>query len=157
LAVACSPSARKTVARRSSDRSPAITHSACEQKLLTTDDAGTVVADPVTGSRPTPGAPATCEFTTAGASSVIVALRPNGKASLAVWKSGRMPVTGTPLAGVGDDAVWVGTLDEVVAEQNDLLCDIQVNGLAAALRDRPAAALQQAIGALCNKIFQEVR
>jgi hypothetical protein len=78
-------------------------------------------------------------------------------ASLAVWKSGRMPVSGTPLAGVGDEAVWVNELTEVVSEQNDLLCDIQVSGLAAVLDHQPAAARQKAIGALCNKIFAAVR
>ena len=75
----------------------------------------------------------------------------------AVWKSGRMPVSGTPLAGVGDEAVWVNDLTEVVSEQNDLLCDIQVTGLAAVLNHQPAAAKQKAIGALCNKIFAEVK
>ena len=119
--------------------------------------AATVIAGPITGTRPLAGDRGACEFTTAGYASVIVSLRPNGKATLAVWKSGRMPVSGTPLAGVGDDAVWVGSLDEVVAERNDLLCDIQVNGFAAVLHDRSAAAEQKAVGALCNRIFEEVR
>jgi len=135
----------------------AVARSACERKLLTAADVATLIADPITGTRTLAGDPGSCEFITAGYSSVIVSLRPNGRASLAAWKSGRMPVSGTALAGVGDEAVWVGPLDEVVAERNDLLCDIQVNGPAAVLRPRPAAAEQTAVGALCNKIFEEVR
>jgi hypothetical protein len=156
LAVACGAGGGGS-APRDSTKPGGIAQSACERKLLTSADAAGVIDQPITGTGSIPGSPTTCEFVTAGASSVIVSLRPNGKASLAVWRSGHMPVAGTPVSGVGDEAVWVGTLDEMVAERNDLLCDIEVNGLAAALRDAPVAARQQAVGALCNKIFQEVR
>ena len=44
-----------------------------------------------------------------------------------------------------------------MAEKNDLLCDIQVTGLAGVLNHKPAAEQQKAIGALCNKIFMAPR
>jgi hypothetical protein len=160
LALAFVASCGPKITGKSADHDPAkaaVAGSACERKLLTAADAATVIGGPITGTRPLAGDRGACEFTTAGHASVIVSLRPNGKATLAVWKSGRMPVSGTPLAGVGDEAVWVGSLDEVVAERNDLLCDIQVNGFAAVLHDRSAAAEQKAVGALCNRIFEEVR
>jgi hypothetical protein len=155
LATACGNGGRMAAAHTAATRSPV--GNACDRKLLTARDAATVIADPITGSEPIPGAPGSCKFTTGSYSSVMVSLRPGGMASLAVWKSGRMPVSGTPLAGVGDEAVWVNELTEVVSEQNDLLCDIQVSGLAAVLDHQPAAARQKAIGALCNKIFAAVR
>ena len=73
-----------------------------------------------------------------------------------MWQSGKMPVSSTPLAGVGDEAVWVSSLNEVVSEKNDLLCDIMAEGGANDLAG-PVAAVQQKIGALCNKIFAEVK
>jgi hypothetical protein len=155
LALACGKDARPAAAHAAVTAAPV--GNACDRKLLTTADAATVIADPITGSEPLPGAPGSCRFTTGSYSSVTVTLRPGGKAVLAVWKSGRMPVSGTPLAGVGDQAVWINSLTEVVSEQHDLLCDIEVSGLSAALNHQPAATKQKAIGALCNKIFSEVR
>lgn len=155
LVPACGKGAHSSAAHAAAASAPI--GNACDRKLLTPQDAATVIADPITGSKPVPGAAGSCEFTTGSYSSVMVSMRPGGKASLAVWRSGRMPVSSTPLAGVGDEAVWVGGLTEVVSEQNDLLCDIQVSGLAAVLDHQPAAAKQKAIGALCNKIFAAVR
>jgi hypothetical protein len=100
----------------------------------------------------------TCRFTTADYASLSVTLRPGmGKTSLAIWKSGKMPVSGVAEPGVGDDAVWVEGLHEVVAQKNDLLCDIQVSGLG---RNAPGASLadqRRAVDALCNKIFAAAR
>ena len=155
LAAACGKVAHGSAAQPAATRVPV--GNACDRKLLTAQDAATVISDPITGSKPIPGDPGSCEFTTGSFSSVTVSLRPGGKASLAVWQSGRMPVSATPLAGVGDEAVWVNGLTEVVAEKDDLLCDIQVTGLAAVLDHQPAAAKQKAIGALCNKIFAAVK
>lgn len=63
-----------------------------------------------------------------------------------------MPLTASPLAGVGDAAVWQASLHEVIAQQHNLLCDIQVRGGAGdiALANE---ALPKALGALCNRIF----
>jgi hypothetical protein len=134
------------------------TGNACDRKLLTAADAATILSDPITGTRSTPGDPQSCEFTTTSFSSVRVTLRPGlGRTSLGVWKSGRMPISGTSLSAVGDEAVWVSSLSEVIAEKDDLLCDIQVTDLAAVLGKGPAVAQQKAIGGLCNKIFMEAR
>ncbi len=132
----------------------ASTGNACDRKLLTAADAATVLSEPITGTKPIPGDAQTCKFTTASYSSVRVSLRPGlGRATIAAWLGGKMPLGATPLSGVGEKAAWIGDLTEVIAERNDVLCDVQVAGLAAVFDRRPPEAKQQAIGALCNKIF----
>lgn len=129
---------------------------ACDRKLLTADDVARLLSAPITGMKTIPGDPQSCEFTAASYGSVTVTLRPGlGKATVNTWKSGRMPTTAAPLPGVGDDAAWVNDLREVIAEKNDLLCDIQVTGLAGGPTSSTAVE-QQTIGALCNKIFAAV-
>jgi hypothetical protein len=128
--------------------------SACKRKLLNADDVAGVLRAPSTVEE-TPGDNgSTCRFTTADFASLSVTLRPGvGKSSLAIWKSGKMPVSGVAEEGVGDEAVWVEQLHEVVARRNDLLCDIQISGLD---RNRAGASLadqRRGAGALCNKIF----
>jgi hypothetical protein len=131
---------------------------ACDRKLLTTADVAPLLSKPVTGAEPIPGDLQSCRFKTAGFPSVTIALRPGlGRATLASWTEGRMPLSASPMAGVGDEAVWVNDLTEVVAEKNDLLCDVQVTGLAAVLSDQPPAARQKAIGTLCDRIFEADR
>lgn len=145
-------------AQRQAPRTAAVIGNACDGKLLTVADAATVISEPITATEPIAGDAQSCQFKTASFSSVLVTVRPGaGKASVAVWKSGQMPVSGTAISGVGDEAVWVNSLTEVVAERNNLLCDIQVTGLAGVLNHQPAAAKQRAIGALCNKVFAAAR
>lgn len=130
---------------------------ACDRKLLTTADVGGILTAPIIGTKPIPGDPQSCTFDTGSLASISVTLRPGlGRTTVDTWKSGRMPVAAAPLAGVGDDAAWVDPLHEVVAEKNNLLCDIQVMG---AGRDfsGSAADQQRKIGALCNKIFAAVQ
>jgi len=130
---------------------------ACDRKLLTADDVAGILSAPITGMKTIPGDPQSCEFTTASFGSITVTLRPGlGKTTVDTWKSGRMPTAAAALAGVGDDAAWVNDLHEVVAEKNDLLCDIQVTGIAGELTGSTAAE-QQKIGALCNRIFAAVQ
>jgi hypothetical protein len=160
VVLACGKSAPGTAAASEHSKPAARvnTGNACDRKLLTAADAAGILGEPVTGTKPIPGDPQSCEFTTESYSSVEVTLRPGlGRTTLGVWKSGRMPVSGTTLTGVGDEAVWVDPLSEVIAEKNDLLCDIQVTGLAGVLQHKPAADRQKAIGALCNKIFAAER
>jgi hypothetical protein len=63
-----------------------------------------------------------------------------------------MPLKGEPLPGVGDGALWVDTLHELIAQKNAVLCDIQVRGGGRDLA-LGSDALPGALGALCNKIF----
>ena len=136
----------------------AIGDNACDRTLLSADDMAAILAVPITGTKAIPGDNnSTCQFTTATLASVTVTLRPDvGKTTVATWKSGRMPVSSSPLAGVGDDAVWVAGLHEVISQKNNLLCDIQVDASPsdlARLRDGQS----QRIGALCNKIYAAIR
>ena len=130
---------------------------ACDRKLLTAEDVAGLLSAPITGMKTIHGDRQSCAFTAASYGSVTVTLRPGlGKATVDTWKSGRMPTSAAPLSGVGDDAAWVNDLREVIAEKNDLLCDIQVSGLAGELTSSTAVE-QQKIGALCNKIFTAVQ
>jgi hypothetical protein len=65
---------------------------------------------------------------------------------------GRMPLPSTPLTGIGDAAVWQETLQELVAQKDDVLCDVQIRGVRADLAVS-AEMLPAAAGALCNRIF----
>jgi hypothetical protein len=159
-AAACSRHPSSTGGGASSRGSAAATDglgSACKRKLLTADDVAGVLHAPSTVEEVPGDNDSTCRFTTADYGSVSVTLRPGmGKTSLTIWKSGKMPVTGVAEQGVGDEAVWVEGLHEVVARKNDLLCDIQVSGLD---RNRPRASIadqRRGVGALCNKIFSTV-
>jgi hypothetical protein len=133
------------------------TGSACARKLLTVADVAGILREPITGTEEIPGDNAsTCKFTTASFPSISVTLRSGvGKASLAIWKSGRMSAASTPLAGVGDEAVWVNDLNEVVSQKDNLLCDVLAEGFAKDLVGSVALE-QQRVGALCNKVFAAV-
>lgn len=121
---------------------------ACDEKLITQADIAPLLSEDISGEKTLEGDPQSCEFDTVGFSSVQIALRPGvGKMSIAIIASGKTNQTVTPLAGVGDEAVFDPALKEVDAEKNDLLCTIGVEGPAAG----PATA--DKIGALCNKIF----
>ena len=129
------------------------TGNACDRKLLTIADIADIVDGPIATVAAIPGDAESCKFSTAGFSSITVSLRSAGRMTVTTWKSGRMPLPSTPLFGVGDDAVWVPDLHEVVAEKSDVLCDIEVHGMAPALRGS-VVLQQQKIGALCTKVFR---
>lgn len=127
--------------------------SVCDRHILKAEDVGAIFSAPITGTKPLPGDAQSCEFTTTTFPALIISVRPGlGRTTVDSWATGKMPVESGPLAGVGDAAVWVETLHEVVAEKNAILCDIQVRGGGSdlALSDK---ALPAAAGALCNKIF----
>jgi hypothetical protein len=66
-----------------------------------------------------------------------------GKDTLQSWHKG--PVT--PVAGIGDDAVWEAAIQELVASKGDVLCTVTAMGPEVA----PATATTE--GALCSKVF----
>lgn len=126
---------------------------ACDAKLITPEDVSGIFSVPITGEQPIPGDAQTCKFK-AGASSIQISVRPGlGHASVQEWVDGKVPVTASPLAGVGDRAMWQPDMHEVIAEKNNLLCDIKAMDLGGVLKDPSPAAMQKKIGALCNKIF----
>jgi hypothetical protein len=108
---------------------------------------------PITHATALAGDGQSCAFLTTGFSAITVSVRPGlGKASIDAWSTGKMPLPVRPLSGVGDAALWQDTLHEVIAQKNDVLCDIQVRGgnddIAVA-----AEGLAEKLGALCNRIF----
>jgi hypothetical protein len=127
--------------------------SVCDRHLITAADVAGIVEPPIVGNRNIPGDPQSCTFETSGFAAVVVSLRPaNGRITVETWTAGRMPVSATPLAGVGGHAAWVPSLNEVDAEKDDVLCVIEARMPSARYRSAPAE-LQQRLGALCNKIF----
>ena len=159
FAAACSKhgSAKSAIGGARTPGATASLGSACKRKLLTVGDVTGILHAPSTAEEIPGDHGSTCSFTTADFASVSVTLRPGmGKTSLAMWKGGKMPVRGVAEPGVGDEAIWVDGLHEVLARKNDLLCDIQVSGLD---RNRAGSSLadqRRAVGALCNRIFAAV-
>ena len=126
---------------------------ACDPPILKPGDVAGLLSTPITGTRPVPGDAQSCEFTTASFPAIVVSVRPGlGRATVDAWATGKMPVESRPLTGVGEAAVWQETLHEVIAQKNDLLCDIQVRGGGSDLAV-DAAVLPKAVGALCTRIF----
>jgi hypothetical protein len=115
------------------------TASVCDRHILKIEDVGGILSTPITETQPLPA--------------IIVSVRPGlGRTTVEAWATGKMPLHSAPLPGVGDGAVWLETLHEVVAQKNALLCDIQVRGGGSDLVLN-SEALPGAVGALCNKIF----
>ena len=116
-------------------------------------DVGGILTDPVTRVQPISGDSQSCEFSGGGFPSITISVRPGvGQSIVDAWLAGRMPLKATPLAGVGDAAAWQSSLQEVIAQKHNVLCDIEVRGGAADIAVSPAA-LPAALGALCNRIF----
>jgi hypothetical protein len=127
--------------------------SACDRGLLTASQVAAALGDPIDGSSPIPGDPESCAFAASGGTTITVTVRRGlGRVTVDSWRRGRMPAPAQSMAGVGDEAVWVGVLREVIAERHDLLCDIQATG---PLRNAGAAAgpERDRLGALCRRIF----
>ncbi|HEX3912104.1 MAG TPA: hypothetical protein VHW71_01245 [Steroidobacteraceae bacterium] len=143
----CSKPSGTAPARLAAPASP------CETLVLKTADVSGLLHAPITHAAALAGDGQSCAFLTAGFAGLTVSVRPGlGRASLDAWSAGRMPLAVRPQPGVGDAAVWQDTLHEMIAQKNDLLCDIQVRGggedIAIAVD-----ALPQALGVLCNRIF----
>jgi hypothetical protein len=149
---ACSKGTSQTAAGSSSSAATAAPVSkviACDGQLITRAEAADIVGAPIADIAPTPGDPQSCRFEATGYPSLSVTLRPGlGHVTVATWLSGKMPVSATPLPGVGERAAWVQELREVIATKNNLLCDIS-----GAATGGPVDAAQKKIAALCNKVF----
>jgi hypothetical protein len=107
---------------------------------------------PVTTSKTIPGDPQSCEFSTAGFSSVTISVRPgHGMAAVGMYTSGKMDEfeKSAPLTGVGDAAVRSLQLNRIVARKGDLLCEVTGPGVARSAED-PAV---RTLVTLCNKII----
>ncbi|HEY2418652.1 MAG TPA: hypothetical protein VGH84_12085 [Steroidobacteraceae bacterium] len=128
---------------------------ACERKLISPADVAGIFGTPIigVGGKTLPGDAQSCTFETSSFPSLTITLRPGvGAQTVDTWASGKMPMKTTPLPGVGEQAAWQPELHEVIAQRNNLLCDIQASGSNRDFTDQPEV-LQQKLGALCNKIF----
>lgn len=125
----------------------------CARQVLKIEDVAGILSAPIIGKQPLPGDAQSCEFVTSSFPAIIVSVRPGlGRTTVDAWATGKMPLKGVPLPAVGDSALWVDTLHEVIAQKNAVLCDIQVRGGGSDLASN-SEALPDALGALCNKIF----
>jgi hypothetical protein len=152
----CTKSASSTsitrVAKQTSS-APTVASSVCDRQILKLDDMAGILSAPITGFKPLPGDAQSCEFTTASFPAIIVSLRPGlGRTTVDAWTTGKVPLTSSVLTGVGESAVWQEALHEVIAQQNAVLCDIQVRAGNGDLA-MTSSALRAALGALCNRIF----
>lgn len=121
----------------------------CDRKLVVQADLAGVTTSPVLKVEPLDGDPQSCVFSTA-LGTVTVTVRPGlGNVSVSGWEKGQMNAPVTPMAGVGDRAVWQDTMNEVIATKHDVLCDISVMGPPGTA----APGAQKRLGDLCNAIF----
>ena len=131
--------------------------SACGLGIITIRDVTGILRDPIDGSRSMPEDPESCVFTTGGHSRIEVAMRPaRGKITVDSWIAGSMALQAVPLLDVGDQAAWQRDLHEVIAERNDVLCDISVIGAEKEFIDTTESVLKDRIGRLCNKVLGSV-
>jgi hypothetical protein len=127
--------------------------SPCDTLVLKAADLGGLLHAPITRATALAGDGQSCAFLTTGFSAITVSVRPGlGKASLEAWSTGKMPLPVRPLDDVGDAAVWQDSLHEIIAQKNDVLCDIQVRGDNDDIAVAPEA-LPEKLGALCKRIF----
>lgn len=128
--------------------------SACDRRLVSARDAAAILGAPIVVARNLQGDPQSCVFKAADSHSLTVSVRPAlGRATVATWAAGKMDSTATPLAGVGESAVWIEDLGEVEAQQGDLLCVVSAPGLRGGPGAPRSAASSRKLGALCNQVF----
>ena len=130
----------------------------CERKLVSVEDVAGILTEPITGTKPLNGDAQTCDFITAtdahGGPGIRVSVREGlGKQTIEMLKAGKMNVEGTPLPGVGDEALFVKDLREVNATKNDTLCDVALSG--SAVIDH-YTDLDKKLGVICTKIFAKL-
>jgi hypothetical protein len=132
--------------------------SACERGLLTPADVADILRAPITGIVLISGDPQSCAFVTASRPYIEITMRPSrGREVVRAWVGGTMPLEATPLYDVGDRAAWQRDLHEVIAERNDVLCDISVLGTEGDFTDPSDEVLEARLGNLCNKLLGSPR
>jgi hypothetical protein len=132
--------------------------SPCERGLLTARDLVGILRAPITGIALISGDPESCAFVTAARPQIEVTMRPSrGRETVRAWVGGTMPLEARPLYDVGDRAAWQRDLHEVIAERNDVLCDISVLGTEGDFTDPSDDVLEDRIGNLCNKLLGSSR
>jgi hypothetical protein len=108
--------------------------------------------------RVVPGDSETCELRSGSSVRIYMSLRPGlGRLTLQSSIDGRMPLAAWSFAGVGDRAIWQPELNEVIAEQGDLLCDVAVARPAGRVAEPTRPSLPIRLGTLCNKVFASAR
>lgn len=133
------------------------TGNACDRRVLTQADVAGILSSPIAAAKVIPGDTQSCIFETIGFPSITVSVRPGiGRERVNTWLAGKMPLQAIALQGVGDSAAWQPDLHEVIAQRDDVLCDIQASGASGDFKG-DAAELQQRLGALCEKIFAHLR
>jgi hypothetical protein len=144
----------------SGDRAPRATvpGSPCERGLLNARDVVGILRAPITGVALISGDTESCAFTTAQRAQIELTMRPSrGRETVRAWVAGKMPLEATPLYDVGDRAAWQRDLHEVIAERNDVLCDISVLGTEGDFTDPSDDVLEDRIGNLCNKLLRSIK
>ena len=132
---------------------PSAAPTVCARDLLPKDELSVLLKAPITGQKPIAGDPQSCEYTTDGFSGITISIRPGlGGTTVDAWATGKMPLEVRAVPNVGDKAVWQDTLHELIAQQHNLLCDIQVRGGALDI-GVAGDTLPEATGKLCKRIF----
>jgi hypothetical protein len=159
IALAATTACSQTASQSAASKAPAGARSAaatatpkidaCNGQIITKAEAAEVLGAPISEIAPTVGDAQSCEFKATESLRLTVSVRPGfGDATVKAWRDGKMSVPATPLAHVGDQAVWVGDLHKVYATKNNLLCGISATGISGSVADAP-----QKIGAMCEKVF----
>jgi hypothetical protein len=126
---------------------------ACDAQPVKVKDVAGILIAPITELKPVPGDSQSCEYSTGSFPAITISVRPGlGQSTVDAWMAGRMPLKASPMAGIGDAAVWQPSLHEVIAQKHNLLCDVQVRGGASDIA-LPVDTLPGALGALCNIVF----
>jgi len=126
----------------------------CSPRSLDSRDVNGILRAPVTGVERVPGDAQTCVFRTDTRARIELAVRPSGGATTVQrWIDGAMPLEAAPLNGVGDRAAWQRDLHEVIAERNDVLCDVTALAEMSDFVNSSDDFLEARLGSLCAKVL----
>ncbi|MEO7041352.1 MAG: hypothetical protein ABI035_03740 [Gemmatimonadaceae bacterium] len=135
---------------------PSSVAGACRHRIgIGSGDVSAALNTRTSEERTVQGDAQTCQFVISGPTTVDVSVRPGmGRVTVSSWIRGRMPLAAAAVNGVGDYAVWQPQLRELIAEQNDLLCDVT---LSADNTKESADSVRDRAGALCTMVFASAR